>query len=159
MATSTDVEIRAPRSADSVEVTQLAALLTTLGYPTTVEQLASRLRAIEPSVRREDVTVLVAARGAEVMGLATVHLYSVIHVDDRRAQLTALVVGDAFRRHGIGRSLVMAAAEWARAGGSANLTLTTALHRAEAHAFYERLGFAFTGRRYVLTFPARPARE
>jgi GNAT superfamily N-acetyltransferase len=37
----------------------------------------------------------------------------------------------------------------ARELGCARLTLTTHLRRAEAHAFYERLGFEFTGRRYV----------
>jgi hypothetical protein len=31
------------------------------------------------------------------------------------------------------------------------VAVTTALHRADAHAFYERLGYAFTGRRYVKT--------
>jgi hypothetical protein len=38
---------------------------------------------------------------------------------------------------------------WALERGADRLVVTTALHRADAPTFYERLGFEHTGRRYV----------
>jgi len=64
-------------------------------------------------------------------------------------QLTALVVRADMRGRGVGRTLVAAVERWAAARGADRLVLTTALHRAEAPAFYERLGFEHTGRRYA----------
>jgi len=41
---------------------------------------------------------------------------------------------------------------WARSRGCHRIVVTTALKRAEAHAFYERLGYRHTGRRYGKDF-------
>jgi GNAT superfamily N-acetyltransferase len=69
--------------------------------------------------------------------------------DAPRAMLTALVVREDTRGRGVGRALVAAVEHWARERGAGRVVVTTALRRAGAHAFYERLGFEFTGRRYV----------
>ena len=45
--------------------------------------------------------------------------------------------------------MVKAIEEWARSHGCKRVTVTTGLHRAGAHQFYERLGFEHTGRRYA----------
>jgi GNAT superfamily N-acetyltransferase len=41
--------------------------------------------------------------------------------------------------------LIEAAAAWARERGAVRISLTSALHRREAHAFYLRRGFEHTG--------------
>ena len=46
-----------------------------------------------------------------------------------------------------------AAEDWARQCGCKRIVVTTALQRAGAHAFYERLAYAHTGRRYGKDFP------
>jgi GNAT superfamily N-acetyltransferase len=67
-------------------------------------------------------------------------------------QLTLLVVDERHRSRGVGRTLVAAAEEWARARGAKRFVVTTALRRADAHAFYEKLEFKHTGRRYGKDF-------
>jgi GNAT superfamily N-acetyltransferase len=70
------------------------------------------------------------------------------------AQITLLVADETVRSRGAGRALVRAAEEWAQSRGTKRITVTTALERAGAHAFYEKVGYAHTGRRYGKDFPA-----
>jgi len=56
-------------------------------------------------------------------------------------RITALVVDRRSRRRGIGRLLVAHALSWADQAGCQLVELTSALNRAEAHAFYRSLGF------------------
>jgi ribosomal protein S18 acetylase RimI-like enzyme len=60
--------------------------------------------------------------------------------------LTKLAVAPARRGEGIGRALVEAAAEAARARGLAALTLSTRVELTENHAAFARMGFRETGR-------------
>jgi len=59
------------------------------------------------------------------------------------------VVGERFRRQGIGELLMEALENEARTRGGTYLVLNTAHRRAGAHAFYEALGYEHTGRRYT----------
>jgi GNAT superfamily N-acetyltransferase len=79
------------------------------------------------------------------------HRFTALHDDADVAMIMALVVAARARGRGIGRELVDAAVATARDWGSTRLLVTTHVRRADAHAFYERLGFEHTGRRYVLT--------
>jgi GNAT superfamily N-acetyltransferase len=83
-----------------------------------------------------------------VVGIATAHVYVTLHGEHPAAMLSGLVVDDTVRGRGVGRRLVDAIGVWARRHGARKLVVTTALRRAGAHAFYERLGFQLTGRRY-----------
>jgi GNAT superfamily N-acetyltransferase len=82
---------------------------------------------------------------------------------DRPAELTWQAMGPLriadhtfvppeMRGQGVGRALVDEAERWGKAHGADRLVVTTALHRADAPVFYERLGFEHTGRRYVKQF-------
>jgi ribosomal protein S18 acetylase RimI-like enzyme len=55
--------------------------------------------------------------------------------------LNDLYVAPAARGHGVGASLLTAAAEFARAVGAANLSLSTAVDNAIAQKLYESLGW------------------
>jgi GNAT superfamily N-acetyltransferase len=120
--------------------------LSQLGYPAKPPAVEARLDRL---AQQANVVVLVADRGGEPAGLATAHILDVIHADAALAILTALVVGEAHRHHGIGRSLVDAAETWAIQRGASRITVATGLARAGAHAFYERLGYEHTARRYA----------
>lgn len=142
------VESRTPvaiRPAEDADAPELAALLAHLGYPADAADLPDRLLRL----RSDGDDAFVAVLDGVTVGLATVHSRAVLHVARPVAQLTALVVPPAMRGRGVGRALVAAAEQWARAQGADRLVVTTALHRAEAPLFYERLGFEHTGRRYV----------
>lgn len=86
-------------------------------------------------------------------GLITVHLRYTMNHAAPLAQITLLVVDETRRTAGVGRVLVKAAEEWARERGCQRIVVTTALARGGAHAFYERVGYAHTGRRYGKDFP------
>jgi GNAT superfamily N-acetyltransferase len=61
-------------------------------------------------------------------------------------------VDERVRGSGVGRVIVQAAEHWARERGCRRMVVTTALRRVDAHAFYERIGFTHTGRRYAKDF-------
>ena len=136
------------RPAAEEDASAMAPLLAHLGYPAAAEDLPGRLARLRAS--GDDAFVAVSA--GEIVGLATVHSRDVLHGALPVAQLTALVVPPERRGRGVGRALVQVAEQWAREKGADRLVVTTALHRADAPLFYERLGFEHTGRRYVKRF-------
>jgi GNAT superfamily N-acetyltransferase len=139
----TDVAIREARPEDSEAV---ADLLGELGYPTDAARFERRLDRIErdPSSR-----LFVAIVNGHVAGLAGFHLLPLVEHDEPGCQLTALVVGEAYRRTGVGSELVRTVENEARSRGGRRVVVNTARHRADAHAFYNRLGFEATGLRFI----------
>jgi GNAT superfamily N-acetyltransferase len=136
------------RRAVDADAAAIAPLLAHLGYPAPVPDVPIRLARL----RAVGDDAFVAEVSGSVVGLATVHSRAVLHNALPVAQLTALVVPPEMRGCGVGRALVDMAEQWARERGADRLVVTTALHRAEAPTFYERLGFEHTGRRYVKRF-------
>ncbi len=127
----------------------MARLCTQLGYPAEEHVMPSRLARVQndPNAR-----VLIAESDDTAIGLATVHVRHTMNHEAPIAQLTLLVVDEGQRSRGVGRALVAEAERWARAQGSHRIVVTTALQRADAHAFYERIGYRHTGRRYGKDF-------
>ena len=140
---SGDIDVRPARDDDASAV---AELLGHLGYPAPPAEIPARLVRLRA---RGDAETLVAVADGRVVGLATVHARDVLHHAHPVVQLTALVVPPDMRGRGVGRILVDVVERWAATRGADRLVLTTALHRAEAPGFYERLGFEHTGRRYA----------
>lgn len=95
--------------------------------------------------------LLVAEVDGEVAGLAALHVQNLVERDDLGCELAAMVVGEPFRRRGIGIRLMEEIEREARSRGCENLVLNTHERRADAHAFYEALGYEHTGRRYAKT--------
>ena len=114
------LSLRRARMNDSEDI---AELLTQLEYPT------------DPAAR--------------IVGVAHLHVAPPLEHEKSVGQLAALGVDRRSRGSGVGRALIRAVEEAAHRGGCGVLFVTTALRRAEAHAFYEGVGFDFTGRRYM----------
>lgn len=148
MDTTESVSIKV-RDAEAGDAEALASLCTQLGYPSAAAAMPSRLTRLTAD---GNARALVAARGGDVVGLATVHLRHALNHAAPLAQLSLLVVNERTRAQGIGRSLVAAVEAWARERGCHRIIVTTALHRSNAHAFYERVGYMHTGRRYGKDF-------
>ena len=124
----------------------LSELLTQLGYPCSPAEIPARLDAF---ARFPQAVVLVATNGyGEVVGLITSHIVSSIHDNDPVAWLTTLVVLEDARGAGVGSALVKYIEEWASRNGAKRLSVTSALHREETHAFYEKRDYARTGLRF-----------
>jgi GNAT superfamily N-acetyltransferase len=132
----------------------LARLCSQLGYPTRPDAIPGRLARIDDDA---NARALVATVDAVVVGLTTIHLRYTMNHETPIAQITLLVVDETSRGSGVGRALVERAEAWAWERGSKRLVVTTALQRAGAHAFYERLDFKHTGRRYGKDFRPRDA--
>ena len=134
------------RDATVEDAPALAPLLGELGYPAPVDALASRIRRM---LGRDDQRVLVAERDGAALGLLALHVFPVLAYDRDLAMIMALVVTESARGLGVGRALIDRAEAVGKSLGASRLMVTTHVRRADAHAFYERLGFEFTGRRYV----------
>ena len=137
------------RDAEERDAPAIASLCAQLGYPTPAEAVASRMDRLREGGGGR---VVVAASGDAVVGLATIHIRHMINHEAPIGQLTLLVVDERVRGQGVGRILVAESEAWVRARGCKRFVVTTALRRTEAHAFYEKLGFTHTGRRYGKDF-------
>jgi GNAT superfamily N-acetyltransferase len=135
------------RDASLGDSAAVAALLGQLGYPAGADDVAARIRRLAATGDR----LVVAELGGKVVGLADLHVSPSLEYDEPAGKLAALVVDEAHRGSGIGRALVEAMEAEARARGCGIFFLTTAERRADAHAFYERVGLEYTGRRYAKT--------
>jgi GNAT superfamily N-acetyltransferase len=85
--------------------------------------------------------IFVACEAGQPRGLIGLHLCHMIQYQNPVARVTALVVDDRARRRGVGRRLMDHALHWAERAGCEFVELTSAVDRAEAHAFYRSLGF------------------
>jgi GNAT superfamily N-acetyltransferase len=134
------------RPSTARDADRLAPLLGQLGYPTAAATLAPRLERL---LSHPEYAVWVAeGDGGSLHGLAVGHVAFSIEGDGPAAQLTALVVDRSAQRTGLGRRLVETFENWAGENAVVQVVVTSATHRAAAHAFYERLGYELTGRRF-----------
>jgi ribosomal protein S18 acetylase RimI-like enzyme len=83
--------------------------------------------------------------GGSPVGFVSLRLYDTpadpTMVPRRRGHVETLIVNARQRRRGIGRRLLSASADWARARGATEMVLTTWVGNSEADAFYQRLGY------------------
>lgn len=136
------------RDARADDAEALAGLLDQLGYPTSTDAVTRRLTRLAES---DADRVFVAEEDGAIVGFASVHVSLAVEYDEPAAKLSAIAVDENYRRRGIGEALVSAAEQEARTRGCCLLFLTTSERRADAHAFYERIGLEHTGRRYGKT--------
>jgi GNAT superfamily N-acetyltransferase len=129
------------RSARVEDADQLVLLFDQLGRREAADGLSSRLEALLADPRAD---VFVADDGGAIVGLATYFLVPVAHEDGAWCRITALVVDEAHRGLGIGRTLVLATEAAAREAGCARIEATSALHRTRAHQFYDGLAYRRT---------------
>lgn len=134
------------RDATPDDAPQLAPLLGELGYPVDSSDLLLRMHRL---LGRSDQKVLVAERENRALGLLALHVFPVLAYDRDLVMIMALVVTQPARGLGVGRALIDRAEAIGKSLGASRLMVTTHVRRADAHAFYEKLGFEFTGRRYV----------
>ncbi len=108
--------------------------------------MAERLSRIATDRNR---TTFVAERMGRVVGYAGVWSGQNYEADAPQSRVMAFVVDSAERRQGIGTALMDAIEAWSRARGVAVIVLNSGDGRDDAHAFYERLGYRSTARRYL----------
>ena len=134
------------RQAQPSDASVISGLLADLGYPSAPAQVQSRLAEASASPH---TAIFVAESNSQVVGALSFHRIPLFHTDGFLGRITSLVVSSTFQRRGVGRLLVAAAEELARAQGCVRLEVTSGEHRPEAHAFYESLGYQPASRRFI----------
>jgi GNAT superfamily N-acetyltransferase len=134
------------RDARPGDAPALAPLLDQLGYPALPEAVRRRIEVLAAS---DADRLVVAELEGRIVGLAAIHVSLSLEYDEPAAKLSAIVVDRAHRRRGIGEALVAAMEAEARTRGCGLIFLTTAERRRDAHAFYRRIGWEETGRRFA----------
>lgn len=133
------------RTATTADAERVAGLVSGLGYPTSSAQMCKRLASI---IADKDYATLVACDGVHIVGLIGTRVGVLYESDGRCGQIMVLAVAPDHQRRGVGRMLVKAAESMLVARGVDVVVVTSGNQRADAHAFYEKCGYAFTGRRY-----------
>lgn len=125
----------------------------TFAESNTAEDMASYLRTAyaEPRIRAEVGTpgtrFFIAWIGGTPAGFLKVNFGAAQTEDMGRgvAEIERLYVRRAYKRRGVGTSLMRFALDEARRGGVDGVWLGVWEHNAPARAFYERMGFAYVG--------------
>jgi GNAT superfamily N-acetyltransferase len=123
-----------------------AALVTELGYPTTRDQMRQRMAAI---ASHPDHATFVAVADGRVVAMVGASVTPSYEHDGSTGRINAMVVSEAARGQGIGARLVATAEDWASDRGAEVMMLNSHIRRDGAHAFYRRLGYSETGKRFV----------
>jgi GNAT superfamily N-acetyltransferase len=131
------------REATPVDASATAELLGQLGYAMSTAEAGERLG-------RRDNRVLLAESEGRAVGLLAYTVHRPIEHARPVARVTAMIVRDLARRRGVGRHLMERAATLAEAEGCEGIELTSAIRpeRADAHRFYEALGYERTSYRF-----------
>jgi N-acetylglutamate synthase-like GNAT family acetyltransferase len=126
------------RSAVIGDVPALVGLLAAWGH----EQDATGIEAqLVMWSRTEMADLLVADMDGKAVAAIAVAALPHLGRPGRLGRVMGLVVGDECRRQGVGRALIAAAEQRARAWDCDALELTSSRHRREAPDFYAALGF------------------
>ncbi|MGL5391868.1 MAG: GNAT family N-acetyltransferase, partial [Shewanella sp.] len=58
-----------------------------------------------------------------------------------KAEITGLIVGEKYRRFGVGKKLISEAISWAKSLNLTKLVVRSNIQREESHVFYRNIGF------------------
>ena len=134
------------RSITRDNVPQCLSLLAQLGYQMTLEEAMRRVGEV---ISTPDHSALVAEMAKRIVGLLHVFARPAIE-NPQEAVVQSIVVDEAFRRAGIGRTLMAEAERWGRERDCRSVVLSSNVERAPAHAFYAALGYRIAATSYVL---------
>ena len=125
------------RDARPEDATAIAELLSLLGYEPRpdLDSVLVRWLADPASL------LFVAELDGQVAGVLALHSWAHLARAGARGRITALAVGERWRRQGLARGLVEAAEDAARQLDCIEMEVTSRLHRSDAQAFYRALGY------------------
>ena len=129
------VTIRRIQTDDASRVCKLSGQL---GYPMPEPTLSDRIANI---LDREEHAAFVAEQDGLVVGWIHVYVTHILESPNSYVEIGGLVVDENVRGQGIGKALVRVGEQWSLENGFNDIRVRSASKRAEAHAFYEKLGY------------------
>lgn len=112
---------------------------------TSDEGLEVYQQAMSEILAQQGNRVLVAELHGKIVGcLQLTVIPGLAHRGARRGQIESVRIASHLRGHGLGEVMMRQAIEIARQAGCRIVQLTTDRTRADAHRFYQRLGFQVT---------------
>lgn len=143
------VQIREAEETDLPDVLRLYALPDfDDGHALPLQDAVERLRRMRSY---PDYRLYVALLDGRIVGTFTLLIAEkILHMGAKAAIVDDVIVDTHCRGRAIGKSMMAAAMDMARARGCYKLALSTNAKRIEAHKFYESLGFARHGYSYVI---------
>lgn len=125
---------------------EIARLAHALGYPASAGEMASRLHTLQPL----PAYFVAVAEGPRARLLGWVAAERRMRLESgEQVEIVGLVVDANHRRAGVGKALVRAVEQWATSQDVATLSVGSNTARAEAHAFYARMGYVHTKTRHT----------
>jgi predicted N-acetyltransferase YhbS len=128
------IQIRPATPGDAGDIARLTTLL---GYPSTTDDITSRLDVLLQSA---SYFIAIAEQSSHVVGWVAAER-RVLLESGERAEIVGLVVEMEARRTGVGRALVQAAEVWASTQHLDLISVRSNVARVESHPFYENLGY------------------
>ncbi len=133
------MKIRPATADDATAAVGLMAQLNEFGHGQVDAGVEDRFRAML-NLPQHAIFVAQHDRG-QIVGLLTAsHRWTLWHIGPC-ALIDELVVDEGARGQGVGRALIQAAIEWARAQACSEVEVSTEMDNTAAQAFYRRLGF------------------
>ncbi|PFA63357.1 GNAT family N-acetyltransferase [Bacillus sp. AFS015802] len=129
-----------------------------LGYPTSLEQMKSRMAQIDSNPDYLTLVAEVKGKVAGMIGLTKGYYYE---MDGCYVRIVALVVDSAFRKLGVGHELVSEAERWAGHIGATGIGLNSGNReeRLQAHAFYRKRGYVAKSTGFAKSLDSNGERE
>lgn len=87
-----------------------------------------------------DLLIVAVDASSTVFGWLQAHAAHIVEFGFR-VEITGLIVSPAFRRRGVGRSLVAKAEHWAKTVSAEAVVVRSNAERLESHSFYPALGY------------------
>lgn len=135
------------RPATKADTPQLARLFDLLDHKLGAAQIAVNLQAM----KKVGDQLIVAARGKDIVGACGVQATVHPHRDAPVGRITILVVAEAERGTGLGRTLLTEAERLLAERGCKLVEVTSNDRLTAAHRFYEHFGYARTSLRFAKT--------
>jgi len=144
------------RTASILDAEQLAFLVRQMGYPTSVEQMKSRL---QPILSNSDYCVFISQAEQFINGMIGVIKNYSFALDNPYGTITMLIVDSDSRNKGVGKALVKEAESWLESQSIKAFVINSGNDNLDAHRFYQRLGYSSKGLRFVKSMYDRQQRQ
>lgn len=108
-----------------------------MGYDHPIENTRKQLKMVLSSCR--DI-IYVAVLDEKIVGYVHANDYNLIYAPPMK-NIMGIAVSGEYKKIGIGKALLNAVENWAKADGAKGVRLVSGATRKEAHEFYKRCGY------------------